>query len=99
MLVRLRQEVQALPWRAGNVALNRAPDLATAPSFTSFSRNVANRAHRGTISAAPQEMSQSRRNYNVACWLGVVRELFGGRFGGSHVRRAIVDHVPLQCRQ
>src|SRR5262249_31561270 len=31
MLVRLRQEVQALPWRAGNVALNRAPDLATAP--------------------------------------------------------------------
>jgi hypothetical protein len=38
MPVRLRQEVQALPWRAGNVALNRAPDLATAPSFTSFSR-------------------------------------------------------------
>jgi ClpX C4-type zinc finger len=38
MLVRLRQEVPALLWRVGNVALNRAPDLATAPSFTSFSR-------------------------------------------------------------
>jgi hypothetical protein len=30
--------VQALLWRAGNVALNRAPDLATAPSFMSSSR-------------------------------------------------------------
>jgi hypothetical protein len=38
MPVRRGQEVQALRWRAGNVALNRAPDLATAPSFTSFSR-------------------------------------------------------------
>jgi hypothetical protein len=30
--------IQALLWRAGTVALNRAPDLATAASFTSFSR-------------------------------------------------------------
>jgi len=28
---------------------------------------VANEAHRRTISAAPRELSQSRRNYNVRC--------------------------------
>src|SRR5262245_62239176 len=37
-------------------------------------RLVANRAHRRTISAAPQEVSQSRRNYKAGCWYGV----FGG---------------------
>ena len=40
-------------------------------------RLVANRAHRRTISAAPQEVSQSRRNYKAGCWHGVF---------GEHVR-------------
>src|SRR6516225_11208714 len=37
-------------------------------------RHVVNRAHRQTISAAPEEVSQSRRNYSVGCCWG----LFGG---------------------
>src|SRR6516164_3672478 len=40
-------------------------------------RLVANRAHRRTISAAPQEVSQSRPNYKAGCWHGVF---------GEHVR-------------
>ena len=51
---------------------------------------VVNGAHRRTISAAPQEVSQSRRNYNVRYCSGGIR--------GSHVR-SISDHTPLQCRQ
>jgi hypothetical protein len=51
-------------------------------------RHVVNRAHRRTISAAPQEVSLSRRNSNIGCCSGVVR--------GSRVR-SISDHTPLQC--
>ena len=36
-------------------------------------RHVVNRAHRRTISAAPQEVSLSRRNSNIGCCSGVVR--------------------------
>src|SRR6516165_33332 len=36
-------------------------------------RHVVNRAHRRTISAAPQDVSQSRRNSNVGCCSGVAR--------------------------
>jgi hypothetical protein len=34
---------------------------------------VVNRAHRRTMSAAPQEVSQSRRNYKVRFCSGIVR--------------------------
>jgi hypothetical protein len=40
--------------------------------------------------AAPEEMSQPRRNYNVGCSSGAVR--------GKHVT-SISDQTPLQCRQ
>jgi hypothetical protein len=58
-------------------------------------RHVVNRAHRRTISAAPQDVSQSRRNSNVGCCSGVAR---GESLGGSHVR-SISDHTPLRCQQ
>src|SRR5262245_22719871 len=37
------------------------------PKSIEEGRHVVNRAHRRTISAAPQEVSQSRRNYSVGC--------------------------------
>src|SRR5262249_21913383 len=40
--------------------------------------------------AAPEEMSQPRRNHNVGCSSGAVR--------GKHVT-SISDQTPLQCRQ
>jgi hypothetical protein len=43
MPVRLRQEVHAPPWRAGNVALNRAPDLATHLASCLFRERVEGR--------------------------------------------------------
>ena len=36
-------------------------------------RHVVNRAHRRTIPAAPQDVSQSRRNSNVGCCSGVAQ--------------------------
>jgi len=91
MLVRLRQEIQALPWRAGNVALNRAPDLATAPSFTSFLRIVANRAHRRTISAAPRDVPVAAQ---LQRWMLVGSCSGGGASGGAMSD----DPSPTTCR-
>ena len=42
------------------------------PKSIEEGRHVVNRAHRRTISAALQEVSQSRRNSNVRCCSGVV---------------------------
>src|SRR5262249_7333556 len=43
------------------------------PGIYRGGRHVVNRAHRRTISAAPQDVSQSRRNSNVGCCSGIVR--------------------------
>ena len=60
------------------------------PGIYRGGRHVVNRAHRRTISAAPQDVSQSRRNSNVGCC--------SGSLGGCHVR-SISDHTPLRCQQ
>ncbi len=69
----------------------RSPAYVTRiPGIYRGGRHVVNRAHRRTISAAPQDVSQSRRNSNVGCCSGVAR--------GSHVI-SISDHTPLRCQQ
>jgi hypothetical protein len=73
-----------------------ATSAGTVPSSISLTQrdalSVVNRAHRRTIFAVPQEVPQSRRNYNVRrC-----PRVFGAR--GSHVR-SISDHTSLQYRQ